>query len=279
MHSDLSWRLPLIFQCVPAFIVICCVWFLPESPRWLMANSREDEALAFLARFHGNGDPNHPLVQLEYQEFKDTIAIDGADKRWWDYSELFKTSSARWRSLMVLLMVSTVLSIASNVWLLICKFSRRVSSVNSLAMASVISTLRSTPQSVTTTTCNLYSTFAPPLSPAPVRSRASRCPTGCPVARYSLPVHLEAPSFWQLMAGCRRSGRRCRKATKTSRSARAPLPRTFSSTSSTRSRTPRSRHCTPSNACRPLRVRRVCRCTVSSLTSLVSSTCLPDQSR
>jgi len=43
-------------------------------------------------------------VQLEWREFKEAIALDGADKRWWDYSELFKTSSGRWRSLMVMLM-------------------------------------------------------------------------------------------------------------------------------------------------------------------------------
>jgi hypothetical protein len=69
-----------------------------------MANSRDEEALAFLTRFHGNGDPHNPLVQLEWQEFKENISINGADKRWWDYRELFNSSSARWRTLMILLM-------------------------------------------------------------------------------------------------------------------------------------------------------------------------------
>ncbi|GJJ07591.1 hypothetical protein Clacol_001794 [Clathrus columnatus] len=46
--SDWSWRLPLIFQAVPSVFVILSVFFLPESPRWLVANSRDDEALAFL---------------------------------------------------------------------------------------------------------------------------------------------------------------------------------------------------------------------------------------
>ncbi|TDL18995.1 general substrate transporter [Rickenella mellea] len=104
IKSNLSWRLPLAFQAVPSVIVITFVWFLPESPRWLLANERDDEALAFLTRFHGGGDPNHPVVVLEWQEFKEGIAIDGADKRWYDYSELFKTRNARWRSLMVILM-------------------------------------------------------------------------------------------------------------------------------------------------------------------------------
>ncbi|KAF8761349.1 General substrate transporter [Rhizoctonia solani] len=104
IKSDLSWRLPLIFQAVPSVVVILAVWFLPESPRWLMANERDEEARAFLVRYHGGGDANSPLVELEWHEFKEGIEVDGADKRWWDYSALFKTRSARWRSLMVLLM-------------------------------------------------------------------------------------------------------------------------------------------------------------------------------
>ncbi|KAG8906588.1 hypothetical protein FRB99_006543 [Tulasnella sp. 403] len=103
IESDLSWRLPLIFQAAAPFVVVLSVCFLPESPRWLMAAGREDEARAFLVRFHGAGDPHDPVVELEWAEFKEAI-VDGADKRWWDYSELFNTPSARWRSLMVLFM-------------------------------------------------------------------------------------------------------------------------------------------------------------------------------
>jgi len=104
INSNWQWRLPLIFQAVPSLIVMVCVFFIPESPRWQLANSRDEEALAFLAKYHGNGDPKNPVVVLEWREFKEGIALDGADKRWWDYSELFKTSSGRWRSFMVVLM-------------------------------------------------------------------------------------------------------------------------------------------------------------------------------
>ncbi|KDQ17763.1 hypothetical protein BOTBODRAFT_582547 [Botryobasidium botryosum FD-172 SS1] len=104
MNSDLSWRLPLIFQAVPSAVVIISVWFLPESPRWLMANGKDEQAMAFLTKYHGAGDPDDPVVKLEWAEFKQNISVNGSDKRWWDYRELFHTRSARWRSLMVLLM-------------------------------------------------------------------------------------------------------------------------------------------------------------------------------
>ncbi|EJD53532.1 putative MFS lactose permease [Auricularia subglabra TFB-10046 SS5] len=104
MKSDWSWRLPLIFQAVPAGIVCIVVFFLPESPRWLYAQGREEEARAFLVRFHGAGDPNSPYITLQVQEFIDSIKLDGSDKRWWDFRELVSTKNARWRFLMVAFM-------------------------------------------------------------------------------------------------------------------------------------------------------------------------------
>lgn len=68
-------------QAAPSVVVIISAFFIPESPRWLVANSRDEEALAFLTRFHGNGDPNNPIVKLEWEEFKEGIQINGSDKR------------------------------------------------------------------------------------------------------------------------------------------------------------------------------------------------------
>jgi hypothetical protein len=71
-------------QCFACLFVIIAVWFIPESPRFHMANGREEEALAFLIKYHSNGDPNSRLVRLEIEEMRQGIKQDGLDKTWWD---------------------------------------------------------------------------------------------------------------------------------------------------------------------------------------------------
>ena len=56
-----------------------------------------------LAEYHGEGDRNAPIVQLEFCEMIQEISKSGSDKRWWDYRELYNTREARYRSLLVLL--------------------------------------------------------------------------------------------------------------------------------------------------------------------------------
>ncbi|CAD0049364.1 unnamed protein product [Aureobasidium pullulans] len=73
IKTDISWRAPIWCQLISSVIVALGVWFLPESPRWLCAQDRMEEATKVLARYHG-----------------------------WDYSELVNTHSARRRLICVL---------------------------------------------------------------------------------------------------------------------------------------------------------------------------------
>ncbi|KAJ7482388.1 hypothetical protein B0H11DRAFT_2232584 [Mycena galericulata] len=100
INSSAAWRLPFAVQFVPTIILGVGVYFIPESPRWLMSVGRKEEARNILTRFHGNGDVNAPLVVLELRELEARIRmdIDNSSKRWWDYSELFNSRGARYRT-------------------------------------------------------------------------------------------------------------------------------------------------------------------------------------
>ncbi|MCJ1288134.1 hypothetical protein MMC26_007489 [Xylographa opegraphella] len=47
--SSIAWRFPVAFQIVIALTIVCLVMRLPESPRWLILNGKEEEALTVLA--------------------------------------------------------------------------------------------------------------------------------------------------------------------------------------------------------------------------------------
>lgn len=68
-----SWRIPSILQAAPACIMLSCIFFVPESPRWLISRGRNEEALQILARYHANGNINDELVKFEYAEIREAL--------------------------------------------------------------------------------------------------------------------------------------------------------------------------------------------------------------
>ncbi|KAI9154884.1 High-affinity glucose transporter [Paramyrothecium foliicola] len=73
-NGAFSWRFPLAFQCVPALVLVTGIWFLQESPRWLMEKDKHEEARNVLAKLR-NGE-NESRIELEFMEIRDVIAAD-----------------------------------------------------------------------------------------------------------------------------------------------------------------------------------------------------------
>ncbi|KAL4900631.1 hypothetical protein BDW74DRAFT_188072 [Aspergillus multicolor] len=65
--SSFQWRFPLAFQCLPSLILGIGIYWLTESPRWLLEKERYEEGKKVIALLHGTGQ-NDDLLDLEYRE-------------------------------------------------------------------------------------------------------------------------------------------------------------------------------------------------------------------
>ncbi|KAI1848839.1 hypothetical protein JX265_001169 [Neoarthrinium moseri] len=101
-QSSWAWRIPTVVQAGMPAVVMCLIMFFPESPRWLIHKDRAEEGLAIFAKYHGDGDANSPLVQLQYREIVEEAQITRNDNPWWDFRELVNTRAARYRLAMVI---------------------------------------------------------------------------------------------------------------------------------------------------------------------------------
>ncbi|KAI5476096.1 sugar transporter [Pseudohyphozyma bogoriensis] len=88
VNSSLSWRFPLAFQCIYSVIGTIFTYFLPESPRWLAAHGREDEALEVLTALREHAYSSDE-VQAEFADIKAALKLE-EEAGTASWSELFK---------------------------------------------------------------------------------------------------------------------------------------------------------------------------------------------
>jgi sugar porter (SP) family MFS transporter len=101
LAGTVSFRLPIWLQLVSSGYIVLAVFFSPESPRWLVAHNRHEEAQAILAKYHGEGSATNPFVRLQMAEMRAQISPDSLNTKWWDYRALFMARPARRRLLCV----------------------------------------------------------------------------------------------------------------------------------------------------------------------------------
>lgn len=64
-QKEAAWRLPIALQIAPAIVLGIGILFMPFSPRWLVNQGRDDEAIAVLSRAR-NLPVEDDLVQIEF---------------------------------------------------------------------------------------------------------------------------------------------------------------------------------------------------------------------
>ncbi|KAF2158814.1 hypothetical protein M409DRAFT_71445 [Zasmidium cellare ATCC 36951] len=86
--TEVSWRFPIAFQIFFALVTVSLVWFLPESPRWLVQRGRTDEASVIIARLRAK--PTHdPNVLAEIQMLDAAVALEMEEQHGVTVKEIF----------------------------------------------------------------------------------------------------------------------------------------------------------------------------------------------
>ncbi|KAF1948538.1 hexose transporter-like protein [Byssothecium circinans] len=96
IQSDWAWRIPSLLQAGPSLLQICFIFFIPESPRFLISKDRQEEAYHILVHYHAEGSLHSPFIRAEMAQIASTIRIElSHSKRSW--LEMFSTPGIRRR--------------------------------------------------------------------------------------------------------------------------------------------------------------------------------------
>ncbi|KAF4984050.1 hypothetical protein FZEAL_663 [Fusarium zealandicum] len=103
LSSTWSWRIPSLVQGLLPFMQVFGLWFVPESPRWLVANGRREEARKILADYHAGGDSDAPLVHFEMAEIEGALTHEADAMSQNSWLELVRTPANRKRTLIAVI--------------------------------------------------------------------------------------------------------------------------------------------------------------------------------
>ncbi|KAL1964869.1 hypothetical protein VTN77DRAFT_6371 [Rasamsonia byssochlamydoides] len=94
IDGQAAWRIPVGLQMIPTIALHLTMYFMPESPRWLVQKDRQQEALQVLARLHAGGNTEDPYVRAELAEIVAKIQWEKQNKPL-SYGQMLFGSEAR----------------------------------------------------------------------------------------------------------------------------------------------------------------------------------------
>ncbi|KAL4961083.1 general substrate transporter [Aspergillus stella-maris] len=101
ISSTWAWRLPSLLQFIPSLLAAICVPFVPESPRWLIGQDRNEEALEVLMIMQGKGNIDAGKANDELNGIRDTIVREAAEYTGNPYREFLSTKANRKRLVII----------------------------------------------------------------------------------------------------------------------------------------------------------------------------------
>jgi sugar porter (SP) family MFS transporter len=94
IESDVSWRLPLLMQCVMGALLGLGSLIIVESPRWLLDNDHDEEGMVVIANLYGGGDIHNAKARDEYREIKMNVLLERQEGER-SYSDMFRRYRTR----------------------------------------------------------------------------------------------------------------------------------------------------------------------------------------
>jgi hypothetical protein len=95
--GEWDWKLIVIFQMLVPIIIIALIFFIPESPRWLVQKGRIDDARAALRKFRDTEDE----IETEILEMREAMEYEAQQTKgtsiWRVYKQIWSDKSLRWR--------------------------------------------------------------------------------------------------------------------------------------------------------------------------------------
>lgn len=108
-----SWRLPSLLQLIPSLLAIIIVPFVPESPRWLIAHERNDEALEVLIIMQGKKKTDTQDGSEQLREIRDTLIHEAEEYPRNPWREIVSTKGNR-RRLFILCTFGPMINMFGN---------------------------------------------------------------------------------------------------------------------------------------------------------------------
>ena len=105
----IEWRGPLAIACLFPLITLGMLFVVPESPRWLLAHDREDEAFKIVQNLHRTtDDPTYEFARAEFYQMKKQMEIDSRLDSSWRF--MWTRPSYRKRSMIACGVLSSIYS-------------------------------------------------------------------------------------------------------------------------------------------------------------------------
>lgn len=75
IESDLSWRSPLLIQCIVGSLLYLGSFIIVETPRWLLDHNHDIEGMIVISDLYADGDVEDESARSEFRQIKENILI------------------------------------------------------------------------------------------------------------------------------------------------------------------------------------------------------------